>query len=204
MSSFELADAPSFLARIVFEKAWLVDILRTIDAAAPPRAYAAAGVIRNTVWDFLHDRPESGPVSDVDVIYHDPAYSEADLEATLQSHLPQYRWEVTNQATVHRWQSAKLGRSLPPYESLDAALRSWPETATAVAVALGKHGELEVVAPFGLTDLFSMIVRPSPDLRDPDAYRCRVRDKNWTARWPRSTVLPLEPALGDAKRSHRA
>jgi uncharacterized protein len=189
------ADALRDLTSIVRETPWLLEILRTIAAAAPPGSYAAAGVIRNCVWDFLHGRRAAEPTGDVDVIYHDPACLRVLPERQLESSLPQYRWEVTNQATVHLWQSAKLGRFVPPYASLDAALRSWPETATAIAVALGENGGLEVLAPFGLTDLFSLIVRPSPHLCDLDAYRCRIRDKEWQARWPRLTVLPLDPPL---------
>ncbi len=183
------------LTRVVRATPWLLEVLHVIATDAPPKSYAAAGVIRNTVWDVLHGRHGAEPTGDIDVVYYDPACQRVTLEQRLKRRLPQYRWEVTNQATVHLWQSAKLGSPVEPYPSLAAALRSWPETATCVAVALGENGGLEVVAPFGLTDLFSMIVRPSPELRDPNAYRCRSRDKDWQTRWPRLTVLPLDAPL---------
>jgi hypothetical protein len=47
------------------------------------------------------------------------------------------------------------------YESTEDAVRRWPETATNVAVPF-PGGKLEILAPFGLSDLFSMIVRPTP------------------------------------------
>jgi hypothetical protein len=67
--------------------------------------------------------------------------------------------------------------------------RSWGsrcETATAVAVRLGMNDVIEVSAPFGLDDLFNLVVRPTArfQLEKKPIYLERIRSKNWAAAWP--------------------
>jgi hypothetical protein len=157
-----------------------------------PDWYLAAGAIRNTVWDVLHGSTSLQPLSDLDVIYFDPANLTSDAEAKLLAAAPEYAWEVTNQATVHRWQSSAVGRDIPQYDSIAAAMASWPETATAVGVRLSNRGTMEFVAPHGLVDLFSLILRPSPAGSDPHAFTSRLEQKGWQLRWPR--LLIAHPA----------
>jgi hypothetical protein len=180
------------LERLIRGTPWLLDVLEAVRAVDLPDAYVAAGAIRNTVWDILHGRLSHGPLGDVDVVYFDALDSHGRAESLLRTRLPQHQWEVTNQATVHRWQTEAVGKPIPAYGSVGEALASWPETATAVGVRLDVHGAIEVLAPFGLEDLFSMTVRPSPSLVDLCAYRSRVREKGWLDWWPKLTVVPLE------------
>jgi uncharacterized protein len=187
------------LRRIVRATPWLLEALAAVRAAGFGSAFVAAGAIRNTVWDFLHDRPSSGPASDIDVVYFDPADVPSSAQHLLSTWHPQFRWEVTNQATVHQWQSIDAARQIPAYVSLEAALASWPETATAVAARLAMSGEVEILAPLGLSDLFELVVRPNPKASNPAAYCFRHQEKGWQLRWPR---LSIQPGLraGDAAR----
>jgi hypothetical protein len=65
-------------------------------------------------------------------------------------------------------------------------MRYWPETATAVGVRLDAQGQIEVAAPFGLDDLFALIVRPTQRfvVNKHSVYLDRIRSKNWLASWP--------------------
>jgi len=177
------------LERIVRATPWLLEILVAVRSCGLPNSYLAAGAIRNTVWDFLHGRPSAGPTSDVDVIYFDPTDAPSAAEQVLDAWYPQFQWEVTNQAVIHRWQSVDAARAISPYSSLTAALASWPETATAVAARLADSGAIEFLAPFGLTDLFELRVRPNPGASNPTAYSLRCREKRWQLRWPSLCVL---------------
>jgi hypothetical protein len=49
-----------------------------------------------------------------------------------------------------------------------------------------------VLAPYGLDDLFAMVVQQSPAAADPDAYRSRLQEKRWLERWPRLTIRPRD------------
>ena len=67
-------------------------------------------------------------------------------------------------------------------------MRYWPETATAVAVRATEAGAIEIAAPFGLDDLFALIVRPTPYFiraGKREIYRERLCRKHWLMAWPR-------------------
>lgn len=53
-------------------------------------------------------------------------------------------------------------------------------------------GQLEVFAPFGLSDLFRMTTRPNPTLAPGEVYTAKT--KRWASEWPRLTVLPWPAA----------
>ncbi len=67
-------------------------------------------------------------------------------------------------------------------------MRSWPETATAVAAK--RVGECcEIIAPFGLDDLVRMILRPTSARPNKlKAFEARVGKKQWLSRWPQVTL----------------
>jgi len=180
------------LELIVRASPWLLETLETIRSLGLPDWYLAAGAIRNTVWDALHDSISLRPQSDLDVIYFDPADAPNEAEDILRATLPEYIWEVTNQATVHRWQSMATGRDIAAYPSIAASMASWPETATAVGVRVNHRGAMEFVAPHGLGDLFALTLRPSPAASDPRAYTSRLSKKSWKLRWPRLIVVQAD------------
>ena len=177
------------LERIIRGTPWLLEVLETVRSLGLPDWYLAAGAIRNTVWDALHGRPSLEPQSDLDVIYFDPVNPGNNAEDTLRAAAPRYAWEVTNQASIHHWQSTATGRAIAAYDSIATAMASWPETATAVGARLSDHGAMEFVAPYGLVDLFALTLRPSPAASDPSAFASRLRQKAWHLRWPRLRIL---------------
>lgn len=185
-----LRDLRTELTQIILDVPWLVEILHCVRHSGPPGAYVAAGAIRNTVWDVLHGRVTDAHLTDVDVVFFAPEDRSPEHAERLKRALPQYDWEVTNQALVHEWQSAELGRAIAPYTSVGDALRVWPETATSVAVSITVGPALDIVAPHGLTDLFAMRVRPSPDILERRDYSRRIESKRWAFRWPLVTVEP--------------
>jgi hypothetical protein len=65
-------------------------------------------------------------------------------------------------------------------------MRHWPETATAVAAKLAEQGTLEIAAPFGLDDLFDLVLRPTPHFAGEKrhVYWDRVQSKQWLTIWP--------------------
>jgi uncharacterized protein len=185
-------DLEARLARIVRATPWLMQALAIVRGVAIPDGYIAAGAIRDTVWDAVVEHREEKRSSDVDVVYFD-AFDAFDAERNwcrvLAREVPSIRWEVTNQAMVHRWQSQVLGRQVLAYPSVSAAIRVWPETATAVAVRILWDEQLEIVAPCGLADLFNGIVRRNPATPDVKAFARRVEQKQWQRRWPGLRIL---------------
>lgn len=153
-----------------------------------PDCWVAAGFVRSCVWDYLHQRSPSPLPHDIDVIWYDPlkATQECDvmLETMLKARDCTLDWSVKNQARMHV-RNADL-----PYLTASDAMRYWPETATAVGVRLNGQGDIEVSAPFGLKDLFVLIVRPTARflVGKQAVYVDRIQSKNWQVTWPELSI----------------
>jgi len=103
-----------------------------------------------------------------------------EIEAALRTMDPSVAWDVKNQARMH------LRNGDAPYVSATDAMCRWPETATAVAVRRSEQDHCDIAAPFGLDDLFGLIVRPTPSFADAkrQLYNDRVQAKEWLKTWP--------------------
>ena len=165
-------------------------LLRIAQALGLPDCWIGAGFVRNAAWDHLHGYSPSLSMGDVDVVWFDGTRASPDgdraLEARLISIEPAVEWSVANQARMH----ARNGDA--PYASTEDALQHWPETATAVAVRLADDG-LQILAPFGLDDLFALVVRPTPSFAADRLaiVRMRVGEKRWLERWPRLRLASI-------------
>jgi uncharacterized protein len=163
-----------------------LEVAREVDA---PDWLIGAGAVRSAVWDRLHGFTEPTPPGDVDLAFFDPAdlsrEHARDVEAALRERAPELPWEATNQAAVHLW----YDDDVEPLRSTAEAIATWPETATAVALRLDAGDRLTIVAPFGLDDLFAMVVRYNPARASPAAFNRRVASKRFTERWPRARVV---------------
>lgn len=183
-------DRAARLAALVAESPAHLDLLARVAELGLRDGWIAAGFVRDVVWNRLHDLPPALPRSDVDVVWHDPSMAEPAIDAALEDRLragrPDIDWSVKNQARMH------LRNRSAPYLSTADAMSRWPETATATAVRLTAAGDVEVLAPLGLDDLFAMIVRPTPHFRSTGQVPVmldRVRDKDWLRRWPRLRLM---------------
>ncbi|WP_256991558.1 nucleotidyltransferase family protein [Burkholderia sp. AU6039] len=58
-----------------------------------------------------------------------------------------------------------------------------------VGLTLLSDGTIDVCAPYGLDDLFSMAVRRNPARVSIDTYLLRIQQKRYEDRWPRVTVV---------------
>jgi hypothetical protein len=163
-------------------------ILHLVSELELPDGWVAAGFVRSRVWDHLHGRSRSPLPQDIDVIWFDAgqatAARDASLEQVLRIRENALDWSVKNQARMHERNADQ------PYRSAAHAMAYWPETATAVGVRLDRKGAIEVAAPFGLEDLFGLVVRPTPRFQTVKhgVYLDRVRAKQWRATWPRLTI----------------
>ncbi len=136
----------------IAEDPWRMGCLAALAALALPDAWIGAGFVRNLAWDRLHGFAQRTTLADVDVLIFDPAGGEAEerkIQAILETQGPQAPWSVRNQARMHR-----RNRDSPYHDTSDAMVH-WLETATAVAVRLNGDRRLELLAPFGLDDLFN-------------------------------------------------
>ncbi|WP_322019462.1 nucleotidyltransferase family protein [Paraburkholderia tropica] len=181
------------LVDIASQSSWCMSALSTVREMGLESWCIGAGAIRNLVWDSLHGYEIPTQLADVDVAYFDASdlssTRNAEIQSRLAAHCPGVPWEVTNQAAVHLWFEKVFGHSVPPLTSLSEAIASWPEYATAVGLTLRDDGTIDIWAPYGLDDLFSMVVRRNPTRVSIDTYRRRIEQKRYLERWPRATVI---------------
>lgn len=158
-----------------------------VEALDLPQGCIGAGFVRNLVWDHLHGGVSDCRQEDIDVLFYDQSKSDprydAEIEVKLRESAPDLNWSVKNQARMH------LRNQDAPYNSVKDAMRFWPEAATAVA-AMRSGNDCIIIAPFGLFDLESLILRPtSAEPHKIAAFRARAKAKNWHARWPKVQII---------------
>jgi hypothetical protein len=157
-----------------------------------PDCWLVAGVVAQTVWNLAHRRAAEADVKDVDLVYFDGADQSADAERGNEARIRglfadlSTVFDVKNQARVHFWHEAKFGYAITPYGSVEAAIASFPTTATAVGVRPRGSG-IEVCAPFGLSDLLGMVVRPNKTQITRPIYEAKIA--RWRPCWPSLKVL---------------
>ena len=170
----------------------LWQIVGCLEDIGLPDCWLVAGAVAQTVWNIALGRPAQSGIKDADVVYFDTenlsAEAEAGEEARLRDRCGQLglKLDVKNEARVHLWYEEKFGYPIPPYQSTADAIATFPTTATTIGVR--RYGaQLECCAPFGLDDLFNLIVRPNKVQITPAIYDAKVA--RWRAEWPQLTFL---------------
>ena len=161
----------------------ILEIIRSLELKD---SWLAAGCVRNFIWNMLLERPGFDSETDVDVIFFDTTYAEAEtieLEAKLKADWPQYRWELRNQAYMHLHSPGTAS-----YKNACEAMSKYPERCTAIGLRLLENDKLELFAPYGLEDILNFQVRPTPHFLEHKerqrVYAERLAKKNWQKGWP--------------------
>jgi hypothetical protein len=175
----------------------LMRVLETARDLDLPQWRVVSGAVYQTVWNALTGRAPDHGLKDFDLFYFDASdlsYEAEDVviraaAAAFPADLAELV-EVRNQARVHLWFEDHFGEPYAPLGCCDEAVERFVAPAYAVGVRLQADERLDILAPFGLDDLFAMRLRPNPR---------RGLARGWTkviasakARWPELTVE--EPA----------
>lgn len=181
------------LADIVRTDADLMHVLTTVRGLGIDDWRVFSGAVYQSVWNAVTARPVGYGRKDYDLGYFDPDTSwdaeDAVIKRVAAAFDEPFRTdvEVRNQARVHLWFPDRFGE---PYDALtgtDEALARFVAPAFAVGVRLEADDTISVAAPFGLEDVFDMVLRPNPN---------RPLARGWTrsvesarARWPELGVV---------------
>ena len=181
------------LQTILMESPTISEVLHRVEALGLPACYLGAGCIAQTVWNHFSGEEPAAHIKDLDLAYFDPHDLTKESEAgheeeaeTLFKDIP-IGIDVKNQARVHLWYEAHFGYPIDPYPSVEAAISSWPTTATCIGVRNHKE-DFIVHAPYGLNDLFGMIVRPNKIQITEEIYLEKIN--RWKACWPALKIVP--------------
>ena len=182
------------LERIVRADLHLMDLLRTAHELNLPQWRVVAGCIYQSVWNALTGRPRGTGINDYDLIYFDTGDisegAEKAVERSVQRRRPAFPApiEVRNQARVHLWFEGYFGIPYPALRSADEAITRYASATHAVGIRLMQDDQLDVFAPFGLEDIFAMVIRPNYALSNKETHdRKAARAKSV---WPEVTIIP--------------
>lgn len=166
------ADDPAFRAELdacVRASDRLMRVLRISRDLDLPEWRIVSGAVYQTAWNRLTGRDPDYGIKDYDLFYFDGSdlsYEAEDVQIkrAAAAFAPELATmvEVRNQARVHLWFEAHFGETYTPLSRADEALGRFVAPAFAVGVRLEADGRLDIAAPFGLSDLFAMRLRPNP------------------------------------------
>lgn len=180
------------LIKMILQNKFLAQLLLDLNRIEP-LAYLSAGVIRNWVWSYLHGQKYDFNQTEIDVIFFDlddfDQQRAMAMACLLKQNYPLQIWDITNQAFVHQWYETESGESIAALRSIEDALSYWPETATSIAVRIDQEQNIEVIAPFGLTDLFELKLRWNKRLVSRGVFQHRVKSKQFLERWPKLQLV---------------
>jgi hypothetical protein len=157
--------------------------------------WLTAGVLFQTVWNAVTGRPTGTGIRDADFFYFDPDTSwEAEdtvirTGAELFGDLP-VPVEIRNEARVHLWYADRFGTPALPFRDCADAIDNFAAVCCCYGIRAGEDGGVQVYAPHGYDDLFSLTVRPNPRLAPHHVYESKTA--RWQQQWPELTVLPWD------------
>jgi hypothetical protein len=186
-------EAARRLEAIVRADPALMGLLQTLRDLSLPQWRLVAGCLYQTVWNHLTSRPPGTGIRDYDVIYFDEDRSFEAEDRVIRRAVAAMAAgpgpvEVRNQARVHLWFEGRFGAPYPPLACADESLLRYASVVHAVGVRLEPDGRLDVAAPFGLDDLFALVIRPNTALSNGPAHAAKAARAR--AIWPELTVLP--------------
>ncbi|MBW4644700.1 MAG: nucleotidyltransferase family protein [Goleter apudmare HA4340-LM2] len=135
-------------------------VLPAISLVNLPNWWLAGGAVRNTVWRSIFGGQCELIINDFDIAFFDAQGNrsqELAAKTTLSEQFPSYQFDVKNQASFGRWRPGRR-----PYTSTEDGITEWLHTATSVGVKLDTQGQWQFFTPYGLDDLFTGIIRPTP------------------------------------------
>ncbi len=157
-----------------------------------PDGMVVSGAIYNSVWNSLTGKPSGHGIKDIDLFYCDGADLSYEAEdAVIRRAAAHFEClplpvEVRNQARVHLWYPDRFGRICPAYRSSAEALGYFASRTHAVGVRLTVANDIDVIAPFGLDDIFSFRITPNRVMDNRETHE--AKGERAVRLWPQITV----------------
>lgn len=167
----------------------IADLLHRLADFDLPDCYLTAGCLYQQIWNQKSGQPPLWGVKDFDVFYFDEDTSwEAEnrvIEQAAKDLGPlSDRIEIRNQARVHLWYEARFGSPIAPLTCSRDGIDGFLVACTCVGIEV-HSGTL--YAPYGLTELWSGILRMNAANPKPDLFAQKARD--YQARWPWLSII---------------
>ncbi len=156
--------------------------------------YLAAGCINQTIFNYYHNYDLDYGIGDYDIVYYDEdtSYEKEDIIIKdLKERLKHLdlKFDIKNEKRVHIWYNEKYKTNRKEYESVEDAISKWGTTITCLGVRM-ENNKLIVCAPYGLNDLFNLILRPVKIDFTKEDYEKKVT--KWTSKWELLKVIKYD------------
>jgi uncharacterized protein len=180
------------LASILLADPLVSEALRRADRLDLPDWWIVSGALYNTVWNHLTGKPSGYGIKDVDLFYFDGSDLSWEAEDVAirkgAEHFAglSHPVEIRNQARVHLWFEDHFGHHRDPLGSSAESIGHFAAKTHAVGVRVDAGGGLEVCAPFGLDDIFSLRMVPNRVLDNRATYE--TKSARAKAMWPELAV----------------
>ncbi|WP_342361021.1 nucleotidyltransferase family protein [Terrarubrum flagellatum] len=192
LAAAPLTEQIEAVGQIVRDDPDLMAALRLIRDLELPDGWLCGGCIYQTIWNVIACYPRRTGVKDYDIGYFDPSDLSYEAEDRVIRRVEEagaslgLNLEVRNQARVHLWFEQRFGYAVPPLASAAEAPTRYASTTHAIGVRLTEGDRIDVVAPYGLRDIFAMHLRPNRSL--PNGPTHDAKAKRCQAIWPMVTV----------------
>lgn len=166
----------------------LMSVLQRLRDAALPQWRLVAGCLYGSVWNVLTSRPRRTGIQDYDVIYFDASDLSWEAEdAIIRNVTSELPLQIRNQARVHLWYEQHYDRPYSALRTADEAMLRHPAMVQAIGARLETDGRLDIAAPFGLDDLFAVVMRSNPACLHQATFAAKVARARLI--WPQITVI---------------
>ena len=167
-------------------------LLKTIDLDIHDY-YIGAGCIAQTIWNKQLGNNLDYGISDIDFVYFDNIDLSVEGENKIIDKINNtikpcpIKLDIKNQARVHLWYKEHFGYNIKQYKSIEDAINSWPTTSTSIGIRLD-NGKIKIYAPFGLNDIFGMIIKANKAQITEEIYLQKVN--KWKTKWSKLKIIP--------------
>ncbi|TVY53794.1 hypothetical protein LCER1_G003662 [Lachnellula cervina] len=178
----------------------LLTILRLAPQLKLTHWYLAAGSVTQTVWNYVSGLDPGTGISDYDLVYYDASDLSWEAEdRVIQASKKLFAGiavevEVRNQARAHLWYGEKYGVECVPYKTLEDGIDRFISNTAIIGVRIREDAkgqqedEWDIYAPWGLSAMFNLVVRPNPVLGNRETYE--KKSERWKAIWNGLTIEP--------------
>ena len=156
--------------------------------------YLAAGCVNQTIFNYYHNYDLDYGIGDYDIVYYDEdtSYEKEDIIIKDLKERLKYldlKFDIKNEKRVQIWYNEKYKTNRKEYESVEDAISKWGTTITCIGVRM-ENNKLIVCAPYGLNDLFNLILRPVKIDFTKEDYEKKVT--KWTSKWKLLKVIKYD------------
>src|SRR5699024_6283337 len=177
-----MVDYENKLKSIIENDIYMMSVLKAVEKLNLEDAWVCAGFIRNKVWPISPNIPT--PPNHLHVLHlappDPPPANDNPLAPHLHFLLPHHPSPVNIPPPMH------LKSDFKPFTSSYDGVAHFPETPTAIAVRIYNR-DIEIMAPYGLQDLFEMRVTPTPFFQEDNELHSifveRIKKKRWNEIW---------------------